>query len=109
MTDARRVTCGAPEGEDYVRFVIRVYNENDWMVQVHPLGAYAISRRWTALFYGEVDYGREWFNSHVPLLLLKRRAQRRVSARLRIRKVYGHLSTAWQAATDNSTPLIPTS
>jgi len=55
MTDARRITYGTPDGEDYIRFVIRVYNENDWMVQVGPLGAYAISWRWT----GE----REWFTS----------------------------------------------
>lgn len=55
MTDARRVTYGTPEGEDYIRFIIRVYNENDWMVQVGPLGAYTISWRWT----GE----REWFSS----------------------------------------------
>jgi dienelactone hydrolase len=46
---------GAPEGEDYVRFFIRVYNENDWMLQVGPLGAYSVRWRWT----GE----REWFTS----------------------------------------------
>lgn len=55
MSDARRMTYGAPEGEDYVRFVIRNYNENDWMVQVGPLSAYTISWRWT----GE----REWYTS----------------------------------------------
>ena len=55
MTDARRITYGTPDGEDYIRFVIRVYSENDWMVQVGPLGAYAITWRWT----GE----REWFTS----------------------------------------------
>jgi cephalosporin-C deacetylase-like acetyl esterase len=55
MTEARRVTYGGQEGEDYIRFVIRLYNENDWMVQVGPLGAYSISWRWT----GE----REWFTS----------------------------------------------
>jgi hypothetical protein len=55
MTDARRVTYGAPEGEDYIRFVIRVYNENDWMLQVGPLGAYTIYWRWTA--------ERDWFTS----------------------------------------------
>ena len=46
---------GAPEGEDYVRFIIRVYNENDWMLQVGPLGAYSVKWRWT----GE----REWYAS----------------------------------------------
>jgi hypothetical protein len=46
---------GAPEGEDYVRFVIRNYNENDWMLQVGPLGAYSVKWHWT----GE----REWYTS----------------------------------------------
>ena len=46
-TSQRRYTFGAPEGEDYVRFIIRVYNENDWMVQVGPLGGYAVKWRWT--------------------------------------------------------------
>jgi dienelactone hydrolase len=46
---------GAPEGEDYVRFFIRVYNENDWMLQVGPLGAYSVRWHWT----GE----REWYTS----------------------------------------------
>ena len=46
---------GFPEGEDYVRFWVRVYNENDWLVQVGPLGAYSVRWRWT----GE----REWFTS----------------------------------------------
>lgn len=55
MTRAGRMTYGTPEGEDFVRFVIRNYNENDWMVQVGPLGAYTISWRWT----GE----REWYTS----------------------------------------------
>jgi cephalosporin-C deacetylase-like acetyl esterase len=55
MAEARRVTYGGQEGEDYIRFVIRLYNENDWMVQVGPLGAYSISWRWT----GE----KEWFTS----------------------------------------------
>jgi cephalosporin-C deacetylase-like acetyl esterase len=55
MTSTHRITYGAPEGEDYVRFVIRVYNENDWMVQVGPLGAYSVSWRWT----GE----RDWYTS----------------------------------------------
>jgi hypothetical protein len=50
--EARRIAFfhlygGAPEGEDYVRYFIRVYNENDWMVQVSPLGAYSINWRWT--------------------------------------------------------------
>jgi len=55
MTNARRITYGEPEGEDYIRFVIRVYNENDWRVEVGPLGAYSIRWRWT----GE----REWYPS----------------------------------------------
>src|SRR5690349_6098007 len=33
VTEPRRYTYGSPEGEDFIRFVIRVYNENDWMVQ----------------------------------------------------------------------------
>jgi hypothetical protein len=58
--EARQITFshlynGAPEGEDYVRFVIRNYNENDWMLQVGPLGAYSVSWHWT----GE----REWYTS----------------------------------------------
>jgi cephalosporin-C deacetylase-like acetyl esterase len=55
IIDPRRMTYGAPEGEDFVRFVIRNYNENDWMLQVGPLGAYTVSWRWT----GE----REWYTS----------------------------------------------
>jgi dienelactone hydrolase len=55
MRLARRITYGEPEGEDYVRFVLRVYDENDWMVQVGPLGAYSIRWRWT----GE----QEWYTS----------------------------------------------
>jgi Acetyl xylan esterase (AXE1) len=51
----RRITYGEPEGEDYVRFILRVYDENDWMVQVGPLGAYSIRWRWT----GE----HEWYTS----------------------------------------------
>jgi dienelactone hydrolase len=51
----RRMTYGEPDGEDFVRFVLRVYNENDWMVQVGPLGAYSIRWRWT----GE----HEWYAS----------------------------------------------
>jgi hypothetical protein len=43
------------EGEDYVRFILRVYKENDWMVQVGPLGAYSVRWHWT----GE----REWYTS----------------------------------------------
>lgn len=46
---------GAPEGEDYVRFVIRNYDENDWMLQVGPLGAYSVRWHWT----GE----QEWYTS----------------------------------------------
>ncbi|HET9180195.1 MAG TPA: acetylxylan esterase [Terriglobia bacterium] len=55
MKEARRITYGEPEGEDFVRFILRVYNENDWMVQVGPLGAYSIRWRWT----GE----HEWYTS----------------------------------------------
>jgi len=43
----RRITYGAPEGEDYLRFTLRIRNENDWMLQVGPLGAYAINWRST--------------------------------------------------------------
>ena len=53
--DTQRMAGTGPEGEDFVRFVIRNYNENDWMVQVGPLGAYTVSWRWT----GE----REWYTS----------------------------------------------
>ena len=53
VTRPGRMTYGTPEGEDFVRFIIRNYNENDWMVQVGPLGAYTVSWRWT----GE----REWY------------------------------------------------
>ena len=45
----------APEGEDYVRFVLRVARENEWMLQVGPLGGYSVKWRWT----GE----REWYTS----------------------------------------------
>ena len=55
ITEARQYSNGAPEGEDYVRFVIRLYNENDWMLQVGPLGAYSVKWRWT----GE----HEWYTS----------------------------------------------
>jgi cephalosporin-C deacetylase-like acetyl esterase len=55
ITEVRQYSNGAPEGEDYVRFFIRVYNENDWMLQVGPLGAYAVKWRWT----GE----QEWYAS----------------------------------------------
>lgn len=47
VADPDRVTYGSPEGEDYVRFIIRVYNENDWMLQVGPLGAYSVKWHWT--------------------------------------------------------------
>lgn len=46
---------GAFDGEDYVRFVIRNYDENDWMLQVGPLGAYSVRWHWT----GE----QEWYTS----------------------------------------------
>jgi hypothetical protein len=55
VTDAGRVTYGAQDGEDFVRFLIRVYNENDWMLQIGPLGAYSVKWHWT----GE----REWYTS----------------------------------------------
>jgi len=45
----------APEGEDFVRFDIRVTRENDWRLQVGPLGSYSVLWRWT----GE----REWYQS----------------------------------------------
>lgn len=51
----RRYVYGSPDGEDFVRFIIRVYNENDWMLQVGPFGAYSVKWRWT----GE----HTWFNS----------------------------------------------
>ena len=51
----RRYTYGAAEGEDFIRFFIRLYDENDWMLQVGPLGAYSVKWRWT----GE----REWYAS----------------------------------------------
>jgi len=47
-----RYTPGAPEGEDFIRFFIRVSNQADWMVQIGPLGGYSVD--WTAI--GE----REW-------------------------------------------------
>ena len=43
------------EEEDSVTFVIRVANENDWMLQAGPLGAYSVKWRWT----GET----EWYTS----------------------------------------------
>jgi len=43
----RHYSYGSPEGEDYLRVFIRVYNENDWMLQVGPLGALSIHWRWT--------------------------------------------------------------
>jgi dienelactone hydrolase len=43
------------EGEDIFQAVIRVYNENDWMLMVGPLGAYSVKWRWT----GE----SEWYTS----------------------------------------------
>jgi dienelactone hydrolase len=47
QANPRRYTFGAAEGEDFVRFFVRVYNENDWMLQVGPLGAYSVKWRWT--------------------------------------------------------------
>jgi cephalosporin-C deacetylase-like acetyl esterase len=55
ITMPRRYTYGSPDGEDFVRFIIRVYNENDWMLQVGPLGGYSVKWRWT----GE----HTWFKS----------------------------------------------
>ena len=55
VADPDRVTYGSPEGEDYVRFIIRVYNENDWMLQVGPLGAYSVKWHWTGK--------RDWYTS----------------------------------------------
>jgi dienelactone hydrolase len=43
------------EEEDLLTFVIRIANENDWLVQVGPLGAYSVKWRWT----GE----SEWYTS----------------------------------------------
>ena len=43
------------EEEDALTFVIRMANENDWMLQVGPLGAYSVKWRWT----GEP----EWYTS----------------------------------------------
>lgn len=42
ISDPERVTYGTQDGEDYVRFIIHVYNGNDWMLQVGPLGAYSV-------------------------------------------------------------------
>jgi dienelactone hydrolase len=36
---------GAPEGEDYVRFFIRIENWRAWVIQVGPLGAYSVKWR----------------------------------------------------------------
>jgi len=35
------------EEEDSLTFVVRVANENDWMIQFGPLGAYSVKWRWT--------------------------------------------------------------
>jgi hypothetical protein len=35
------------EEEDSLTFVIRIANENDWMLQVGSLGAYSVKWRWT--------------------------------------------------------------
>ena len=40
------------EEEDALTFVIRIANENDWMLQVGPMGAYSVKWRWT----GETDW-----------------------------------------------------
>ena len=43
------------EEEDRLTFVIRVANENDWMLEVGPLGAFSVKWHWT----GESD----WYTS----------------------------------------------
>ena len=43
------------EEEDAITYIIRVTNENDWMLQIGPLGAYSVKWRWT----GEPD----WYTS----------------------------------------------
>ena len=45
ISDPERVTYGTQDGEDYVRFIIRAANENDWLLQVGPLGAYSVKWR----------------------------------------------------------------
>lgn len=40
------------EEEDSIKFIIRVGNENDWMLQVGPFGAYSVKWRWT----GETEW-----------------------------------------------------
>ena len=55
VADPEQVTYGYPEGEDYVRFIIRVSDENDWMLQVGPLGAYSVKWHWTGK--------RDWYTS----------------------------------------------
>ena len=51
-TSARKYTYGAPEGEDFVRFLIRVSSQDDWMVQIGPLGGYSV--KWTVI--GEQEW-----------------------------------------------------
>jgi dienelactone hydrolase len=46
---------GAPEGEDCVRFFFRVSRQDNWMVQIGPLGGYSV--KWTVI--GE----REWYTT----------------------------------------------
>jgi dienelactone hydrolase len=46
-TWSRRYNYGALEGEDFVRFLIRIANQDDWMVQVGPLGGYSV--KWTVI------------------------------------------------------------
>jgi len=52
---SRPADHGCAEVKDFVWFILRVYDENDWMLQVEPRGTYAVKWRWT----GE----REWFTS----------------------------------------------
>jgi hypothetical protein len=49
-----RVTFGAPNGEDFVRFVLFVHNGGEWALQAGPFGAYSVGWRWS----GE----DEWYN-----------------------------------------------
>ncbi|MGH9326033.1 MAG: acetylxylan esterase, partial [Terriglobia bacterium] len=46
-TGARSYTYGSPDGEDFVRFILHIYNENDWLVQVGPLGGNSIKWHWS--------------------------------------------------------------
>ena len=43
---------GAPQGEDFVRFFLRVSKQDNWMLQIGPLGGYSVE--WTVI--GEQDW-----------------------------------------------------